>query len=446
MTAHTQVTTKTVENREEEEEEGEPTPLFDRTRDKKSKTITRIAVRRTDPNEGHLGELPPDASEQDILGKWGGGTFLAQAKNDAGQVVTATSLKLAGDPIFVSEYEENRWRRLNGLQPKARGNTDGGGSLKDVLTLLEERAEKARIEERDRRAEDRKEQQEREERARRDQREHEEKLAREIRETDERRRKDEADREDRRRKEQREDDERRARQHREDLERVEASNKAQLAQTQQFFQQLSAVSKEKGDGGGGAATAIKTLMTGMELAMKMRPEGGGEAAPTDALTAIMSRLPEILTEARETAKSVIHEVTASKKPAAAPALAPARNPRARAAKPDGELEHEITITGPTAARFKQMIAVLQQQKKDPEKVLNDLAAYVIKNGANGANGAASPAPASSAAPRNAPPKQKRSPATRAAPSPRRASRAPAKKASSSRARSSPAKASGARAG
>lgn len=421
----TQVTTKKTETLDDDDEEAiQSTPLFDRSVNKKTKTIDKLSVRRTDPPEGHLGIIGPDATEREISDKWGGGEFDIKAKNAANQVVTQMTLKIAGDPIFMSDIEEARWRRANGLAPKIRG--DAGSGIKDMLALYEDREAKRREEERERRIEERREASEREERMRREQREHEEKLQREIREADERRRKDEADREDRRLKSQREDDERRQRQHREDLERVEASNKAQLAQTQQFFQQLATMAKDnKGEAGGGAATAIKTLMTGMDLALKMRPAGdGGDAAPQDALTAIMSRLPETLHEARETAKAVYREITDGKKPPIDVNAAP--NPR-RGKGAAAVDESKVVITGATADRFKHMIGVLKKQKKDPETVLNQLAEYVIRESV-GAPKAAPEGPPPGRAPRarRAPQRSKPRPAARAARPPRRAPRSPTK--------------------
>ena len=346
----TQITTKTVEERDAVDANDidplELTPLFDRGRDRKSKTITKISIRRTDPDEGHLGYLAPDASEQDIKQKYGGGEFTLQAKNDSGQIVhTLTNFKIAGDPVFQSEIAEARWMRLNRVT--ARSNGEGGGGLKDVLTLIEEREAKRREEDRERRSQERQDALDREERNRKEQRDHEEKLARDNAERDERRRKDETER-----------DERRRVQHREDLDRAEAANKAQLAQTQQFFTQLQAMTKRE-DRDGAATDPVKLLTSGMELALKMRGDGGG-GEPTDALTALLSRLPETLAEVRTTAKEAYREVKGKPAPDAA-----------------ADAGDVVTLTGSTATRLTQMIAILQRAGKDPEKVIAGMADHVI---------------------------------------------------------------------
>jgi hypothetical protein len=356
----TQVTTKKVETLDDDDDGGtddgaEPTPLFDLGRNKKTKTVVRVAIKRTDPNEGHLGYLGPEASEEEIANKWGGGEFVAQGKNAAGLIVVSQQIKIAGDPVFKSEMEEARWRRLNGMKPKKHDDDSGaGGSLKEVLTLIEEREEKRRLEERDRREAERKEALDREERHRVEQRDHEEKLARETAERDERRRKDDDERNERQRQ-----------QHREDLDRAEIASKAALAQTQQFFTQLQAMAKRE-ERAGGDTDPVKLLTAGMELALKMRGDsGGGDGPPPDALTALLSRLPETLAEVRSTAKEAYQEIRGKKGGGATPAASTSVGP------------DEVTITGATATRMKQMIAILQKSGKNPEEVLDGLASHFI---------------------------------------------------------------------
>jgi hypothetical protein len=401
-----QVTTKTVETHDEDEgPELQATPLFDRS-DSKSKAITKISVRRTDPAEGHLGYLGPDASEAEIFAKWGGGEFVLQAKNDGMQIVKQTTIKLAGDPLWQSEIEEARWRRQNGLRPIPRAG-DAGGSIKDVMMLIEEREAKRRDEERERRTEEKREQAEREERNRREQREHEEKLAREQSEREERRRRDETER-----------DERRRQQHREDLDRVQAQAAATLAQTQQFFTQFQAMAK---DGSRSDADPVKLLTAGMELALKLRGDGGGAGseAPADALTTLLSRLPETLAEVRSTAKEAYHEIRGNGAPAARAALP--------AAAETGDDDDTVTITGATGKRLKAMIGVLQRAGRDPEEVIDGLASHVIglaakKGGASRPAAAATPNPSSSSARPSARPSKASRPSSSARPSARQPSK------------------------
>lgn len=358
----TQVTTKKTETIDDDADELEAvTPLFDLGKDKRTKTVIRVAVKRTDPDEGHLGYLLPDATEADIAAKWGGGEFVVQGKNAQGQIVVSHTVKIAGDPVFKSEIEEARWRRLNNLRPSKRRDDDGGGSTRELLALIEEREEKRREEERERRAEEKREQAEREERNRREQREHEEKLARENAEREERRRKDDAER-----------DERRRAQHREDLDRQAAAAAAQLAQTQQFFTQLQAMTANEGKAAS-HADPVKLLTAGMELALKLRGDGGGAdaAAPADPITALLARLPETLAEVRTTAKEAYNEIKNGKRKTIDATATPAP------AVDDDEEEEAVTITGETGAKVKQMIGILQANGKNAESVIAGMADHVI---------------------------------------------------------------------
>ena len=276
----TRVKTTTTEREiddEIESDEESGSPLFDRTRDKKSKSIDRISVYRVDPDEGHLGYLPPDADEKEIRAKWGGGEYRLQAKNASGQIVqTITSYKISGDPIFQSDIAAARWERLNKIHARSGGGADApASSIKEILTTMEERERVRREEERERREEERRDRLEREEKARKEQQAHEEKLARDAADREERRRKDDEERAERRRAEQREDEERRARLHREDIERMEKANQAALLQTQQFFQQLTTINKRDASAAG-AADPVKLLTTGMEIALKLGGRGEGE--------------------------------------------------------------------------------------------------------------------------------------------------------------------------
>jgi hypothetical protein len=378
MTTKVRTTTVEKDDGEQLDDDGESSPLFDLGQDKKSKSIDRISVYRVDPDEGHLGYLGRDADEKEIKAKYGGGEFRLQAKNSSGQIVkTLSNYKISGDPIFQSNIAEARWLRLNKIHGRAAGGTEAPAStMREILDTMEERERLRREEERERREEERRDRQEREEKARKEQMQHEEKLAREAADREERRRKDEAEREDRRRKEQREDEDRRARLHREDLERIEKSNAAQLAQTQQFFQQLAALTKKE-NSSAAAADPVKMLTTGMDIALKLGGRGGGDGEPQDALTALLSRLPETLGELRSTAKEAYNEIKSSKQRKGGGGAARQLSPRS-SDDAGGSDVPQVTISGPTAGRLKQAIDILERAGKDPETLFSGVADHVIK--------------------------------------------------------------------
>ena len=363
-------------------------PLF-ATSGQKLKRIATVAVHRSEPDSGYLGWMQPDVSEASLVSKWGGGTYKLEAKNSLGQVVPGgiRTLKLAGDPIFSSQIEEKRWRRANGLNDR---DTDAGQlSTKDLLTLMEERDEKRRAEQLDR------EERARAEIAARDERERvarDERAAQALREADDRKArelKDADEREERRRREAREDDERRSRIHREDMERITSQNAQQLANTQQMFTQLATTLKTEShapaDSGG---AVMKALLTGIQVAREIAGAAGGgdkDAAPADAFTSLIQRLPETLREVRQTGAAVFGEL-AGKKPAAAAPPGPGGKRR--------PTDH-LTITGPTATKAKRVLNALAAAGRNPEAEMDRLLDFAASQIPGGAAPPAAPAAASS---------------------------------------------------
>src|ERR1700682_4876729 len=93
--------------------------LFD---DATMKAITRVRVTRKDPNEGIVGYLEdPTMGESELKERWGGSTYMVQGINAKGQVLKAATIKVAGDPIFVSTAAEMQWRRSRNLPMTAAG-------------------------------------------------------------------------------------------------------------------------------------------------------------------------------------------------------------------------------------------------------------------------------------------------------------------------------------
>ncbi len=343
-TTTTVVTKKKIDGDEEETETGEDledlsaAPLFGDI-DRKTKKIDRVSVRRVEPESGYMGVMQPDVTEAKIAAKWGGGEYRLEAKNEAGVIQKVRQIKIAGDPLFASEAEEKRWRRLNGLDAKGSG---GGADVKDLILLMEERDEKRRSEQLDREERVRKEAAEREERDRR---------YREEREITARREAEE--REERRRLQAREDDERRQRIHREEMERLQVQQAAQLAQAQQFFQQLTTAMKADAKNAG-EQNPVSLLVTGMQLAREL---GGGAGDGPDALTSLIQRLPETLQEVRKTAAGAYAEITG----------------KGGGAGKGGKMKaDQLLISGPTATKAKKVLRALAAAGKDPEAEISKL--------------------------------------------------------------------------
>lgn len=78
-------------------------PLFKLPADKIARHA-RTRVYRDEPiDEGHVGDIGPDESEDAIRRKWGGGTFHAEAVDEKGGWITRRSgIKIAGEPRISS--------------------------------------------------------------------------------------------------------------------------------------------------------------------------------------------------------------------------------------------------------------------------------------------------------------------------------------------------------
>ena len=322
------------------------------------KRIDKIRVIRKEPDEGYLGDLAPDATEQDILSQWGGGVFRVEAKNQQSQLVKVRTVRVAGEPVFLSAAAESRYRRANGLPPKDHHAGPAAMGITEMFALMEERDAKRRAEER-----------EREDRDRRDRMEREERIAKEREERDERRRQDEASREERRRKEEaeledrrqrlaREDEDRREKRHKEDLARQQQDQAMLMQQQQAMFQQTLAVVKLEGQKNTDR-DPVEMLVKGLELARSLQPEGGGE--PADPLTTLLGNAAPILQAIRGTADAGAAEAAAVDRPATVQT-------------PKGA----VVLSGRAAGLMRLAAAKLTAAGRDPEKVFTAVLAHIAK--------------------------------------------------------------------
>lgn len=348
----------------------ETVPLFE-AKDGDESHIAFVHVVRIDPPEGFLGKLEPESTEGDILAKWGGGEFRIQGKNEQGKVVRSRQITLAGDPLFISRVFEARWRRQNGLPALDGSATDGAqaGSLgmRDMLTLMmtmQQRSEETarlRDEER-RREEERREDNRRREEERAEVRRREDERAREQLRLDEQKRREDAERNER--------------------ERERQAQLAQQQQTQQFMAtmtgvltaQLQAAQQQAATAMSGkpvGADPIAVLMQGIELANKLRPESSGkdeEGGGQDPIAALISKIPEMISEARETALAFRGQGGGEE----------AEGEDEGHAETGEQAAERMVIEGATAVRFKAVVAKLVREGKDPEKVLNAVAEAMLQ--------------------------------------------------------------------
>lgn len=416
------VETRTVEEPEgEEEDENEElrnanpdVSIFDFSPTERVK-IDRIRVYRREPDEGFLGEIEETANEETIGARWGGGVFKVEARGSGGAIIRSKTIRIAGDPIFMSSVAESRWLRANGIKTPAAApaNHQGDGmGIRDMLLLMEERDAKREQAAAEREAKERREREEREERRMRDERDREE-----------RRQKDEAEREERRLRLAREDDERRAKQHREDLDRAQAES-ARLIQQQNamFTQTLTMLKVEQSQTV--ATNPVEMLLKGIAVARQLAPGDGEGAGPPDLVTTLMNNAPGIIGAIRGAAHDAREEAAAEGPP-----------PGNTVDTGDG-----IVIKGKSARVLRSLAAKMAENGHDPDKAI-EMAAHIYINATKNAKQQkaakkASPPTSSGAAAAPGKPAQRRRKPLKAA-RPSNAKKLPARAPASAAAEASP---------
>jgi hypothetical protein len=340
-----------AEERKVDPDEGKPAdggaPLFPRA----SSDWVAVQVERVDPveEEGFLGRLQITATEQEIRGRWGGGRYVVRALNGANQFKTQRTISIAGDPLFVSEVNEQRWRRGLGHRgpssavaapAPAFGMAEIIGLFQGMTQMqaaqqqawMQAQAEQRRQEADDRRA------------------------AEQQRRDDDRRR----------------DDERRAEENRREERRAKEEETAR-ERDREFMRTML----ELGRPAGGDEGKIQAFMTGMTTALKLRPpggDGGGRDDDDDDEDPI-----------QETIKGAVHGLVDSIRGRAAAASSAAAPP---AAPPGPE---PVTVTGQLGEELKTFVHKAAGAGADPNKLLAEAISTLsrqIDRKKGGSNGAA----------------------------------------------------------
>lgn len=253
-------------------------------------SIVRVRVIRKDPNEGTVGYLEdPMQGETEIAERWGGSTYVIQGLDGRGAIRKSGTVKIAGDPIFVSTAAEMQWRRSRnlpmnpGTMPAAAAAAPGM-SFQELFTLMQSQDERRRTEEREHQERLRKLEIEAQQLKRREEIEYADRVRREQIEADARARRDEEERERRRVKDEEERDARRRR------ETAEAEQRQQqfMQQTIQMVQQSSAqalsfmkATAQQQPQGNNLMDAVKTVVAIKEAFAG--EDSGGEETPMNLL-------------------------------------------------------------------------------------------------------------------------------------------------------------------
>ena len=88
-------------------------PLFSLQPEGGLQHIKTRVYRQQPIDEGHVGDLMPDATEQDIRTRWGGGTFSCQAIDQEGHIIKGgrQTLRLSGEPRFDNAIGRKRYQK-----------------------------------------------------------------------------------------------------------------------------------------------------------------------------------------------------------------------------------------------------------------------------------------------------------------------------------------------
>lgn len=306
-------------------------PLFEQPQGEKGERITQISVIRMEPiEEGHIGYLEPNAAEEDISRRFGGGLYRLQAKTAMGKPVRGgfRTVKIGGEPKFSSAFSQKRWNRIKRQETGADDHEEGTGrrepSMVELWELQEKKADLLRAqakEEFDRRELERESAHKRE--------------MERLRIEAEARERDRQAAEERRERDRMLADERRGRDYEESKQRDREFHATLL--------QMQAEHSKRG----GLGSTLELLAAAKELFSSGGDGGGGG----DPVTALVQNLPAILDRSSSIASSISEAGAAARPPAA---------------NPGGP---EVKLTGAHAAQLIRVSEHLRKQGIDPDRTL-----------------------------------------------------------------------------
>lgn len=319
-----------------DQDEGAPeggAPLFPGASDE----WTQVHVERVEPveEEGFLGRLPISATEQEIRGRWGGGRYLVRAMNARGQFKQNRTISIAGDPVFVSEVNAERWRRGLGVASSGRAGASSpapapapqGLGLGEVMTLIQTLQASAQ--------------------------QQQQAWLQQQRADDERRRREDEQREERRRREDQEREERRARE----------ANEARSRDQQFLGTMLQLIASKPAAAPDSGKATMEAFTLGLTTALKLKGGGGGEDEDDDqgedeggvaeVVKGAVRGLVDAVADRAGVGKGSSSSASSS---SSAPALPAASS-------------EPVTITGALGDQVKEFVAKASAAGKDPNALL-----------------------------------------------------------------------------
>lgn len=307
-----------------------------------SERLDHLVIYRIRPiDEGQLGRLPADATEDTIREEHGGGTFklIGRTENNKPIKKAFKTVVVSGDPVFHSKTSEAKWARMTGqpvIAAAAAADANKPMSMMDFLLIQSKASDQSRAEAREAAAE----------RAREAEASHRRQL--EL---------------------VREESKRDAARHESELARVKAEQDAKTERDREFLSAMTKNSQEmmvmmfqKQQGG---TDPVQALIAGAQLAAGL---GGGEMDPT---TAFITHGADLMREIRGIAKDDAEETGG-------------------AAGGGGK---RFVLTGAIAAKAEAARQKIKKAGKDPEVIFSKLLDMVVsgKPAAAPATGTTAPA-------------------------------------------------------
>lgn len=329
-------------------------------------SIVRARVYRKDPDEGMLGYIDdPNFSEEAILNRWGGSLYRVDGLNSNGQVKRSVTVRVAGDPIFVSDTFKMDWFKRRGIPLPVVGQQVaqqmGPQEMLAFMRQMDEARTKADDERRAREAEER--------------RAHEERMRKLELEAEDRRRKDELEREDRRRKDEAERDEKRRREAAEAEDRRRRDAAEADARNKQHVDMMLTMMKTSSEQ---ALNALKAqtpanpqhdMMNTIKMVVAIKEafagEGGGAADDTDPLNLLIKHGHEWLTGLGTAVTGAIREVKGGG--VQQPQVAAPHPTAALPSAPEGLV---IPRSSPIASKLETLVTKIAARGGNPETILS----------------------------------------------------------------------------
>lgn len=321
-----------------------------------------ISVERLEPIEerGYLGQVPVDVTAETLRSMFGGGRFVLRAKTADHQIKQNRTLEIAGDPVFISDDAEQRYKRrtqgraaASSAAPAPAAPGAGLGELVTIMQMMQSQNQQLLQQQLEAQREERRRQ------------------ADEDKRREEQRRAEDDRKEERRRQEAKAEEERRR-------EEAKAERDRQREHTQAMLQLVTSQQKGGGD-------QVNAFTQGIALALKLAGGKGGDQDDDDDDDEVVDQDP-VMATIRAGVQGLIDGLKGNKAETPAPAASSASSSA-----------EDVTITGPLAKLVKDLDQEAKSAGRDTDELLAG-AVNVLRKTLKKKNKAAASSSSSSSSP------------------------------------------------